>query len=166
MKILHLMYDHTRNPWAAGGGAVRAYEIYSRLACRHQITLVCGKYSGAKDYEEGNVKIHFEGTESSNYPLSTFCYAISAGNFLRKHHMDYDVVIEDFAPWNPLFSFRVNTDTPVILQIQNYLGKEILKKYNIGGLPFYLVEKYYPLRFRNTVVVNKSLAARYGLPHA
>jgi hypothetical protein len=36
------------NPWVGGGGAVRAYEIYRRLAERHDITIVCGAYPGAK----------------------------------------------------------------------------------------------------------------------
>jgi glycosyltransferase involved in cell wall biosynthesis len=163
MKVLHFIYDHVRNPWVGGGGAVRAREIYKRLACRHQITMVCGKYPGARDHEEGNVKIHFEGTGVDNYALSTFCYAFSAAQFLRRNCRGCDVVIEDFAPWNPLFSFRIGTDAPVMLQIQNYLGKEMIRKYKVLGLPFYLIEKYYPLKFENTVVVNKSLAVRYGL---
>lgn len=163
MRILHLIYDHIRNPWVGGGGAIRAYEIYRRLATRHQITIVCGKYPGAKDYEEANVKIHFVGTGIHNYLLSTFYYAFFANSFLRKHYRDYDAVIEDFAPWNPLFGFKFNFNKCVILQIQNFLGKEILKKYNIIGIPFYLMEKYYPLKFKNIIVVNNILATRYRL---
>jgi glycosyltransferase involved in cell wall biosynthesis len=164
MNILHFIYDHLRNPWVAGGGAIRAHEIYKRLADRHRITLVCGRYPGAEDYEEGNVSVQFEGTGSNNYSLSTFYYAFRANRFLKEHYMDHDVVIEDFAPWNPLFSYKYGDKTSVILQIQNYLGKESLRKYNVIGIPFYLVEKYYPLKFKDAIIVNDSLAARYRLP--
>ncbi len=151
-----------RNPWLGGGGAIRAYEIYRRLSARHKVTIVCGKYPGFRNYEEGDLNFHFVGTGMNNYPVSTFSYAFFANKYVKKHCNDYDAVIEDFAPWNPLFTSTLK-DSAVILQIQNYLGKEILRKYSIIGMPFYLIEKYYPLKFSNTVVVNESLAARYRL---
>src|SRR5690606_3422755 len=33
-RVLHLIYDDPGNPWVAGGGAVRAFEIYRRLTAR------------------------------------------------------------------------------------------------------------------------------------
>jgi glycosyltransferase involved in cell wall biosynthesis len=161
LNILHLIYDHIHNPWLGGGGAIRAYEIYRRLSARHKVTIVCGKYPGSGNYEEGNLNFHFVGTGMNNYPVSTFSFAFFANKYVKKHCNHYDAVIEDFAPWNPLFTSTLK-GSPV-LQIQNYLGKEILRKYSILGVPFYLIEKYYPLKFRNTVVVNESLAARYRL---
>lgn len=98
MKILHLIYDHVRNPWVGGGGAVRAYEICRRLAERHHITVVSGKYPGASDYREGNLSFKFVGTTRNNYVLSTFCYAARAAGFIASHAKEYDVVVEDFAP--------------------------------------------------------------------
>ena len=52
MKICHLIYDDIANPWLAGGGAVRAREIYRRLAERHQVTLITGLFPGAQREEE------------------------------------------------------------------------------------------------------------------
>ncbi|NTU41942.1 MAG: glycosyltransferase family 1 protein, partial [Nitrospirales bacterium] len=52
MRIVHCIYDHIRNPWVGGGGAVRMFEIYRRLSQRHRITVICGKYPGARDYQE------------------------------------------------------------------------------------------------------------------
>ena len=49
MRILHLIYDHTGNPWAGGGGAMRVTEIYRRLAERHHTTLVRENYPGAEE---------------------------------------------------------------------------------------------------------------------
>ena len=48
MKICHLMYDDVDNPWLGGGGAVRAMELYRRLASRHEITVVSGLFPGAE----------------------------------------------------------------------------------------------------------------------
>jgi len=166
MKILHLIYDYINNPWVGGGGAVRAQELYKRLAERHDVTLVCGKYPGARDCEEPNLKVNFVGTEISNYFLSIFAYAFSAHGLLKKNYRNYDVIIEDFAPWNPLFSYRYQGKTTVMLQIQNYLGREILRKYSIFGLPFYWTEKKYPVKFKRAIVVNRNLAARFGLSGA
>jgi hypothetical protein len=61
---------------------------------------------------------------AGGYISSTFAYAFSAHKYLKTHYMNYDIVIEDFAPWNPVFSFTLK-ERPVILQIQNYLGRAI-----------------------------------------
>jgi hypothetical protein len=76
MRILHFIYDHIKNPWVGGGGAVRALEIYRRLAEKHMITIICGKYPGAEDYTEKNLTIHFVGTNKNNYVISTLLYLI------------------------------------------------------------------------------------------
>ena len=52
MRICHLIYDDVANPWLGGGGAIRAREIYRRLADRHDITLVTGDFPGGKRQEE------------------------------------------------------------------------------------------------------------------
>jgi len=163
IKILHLIYDHLNNPWVGGGGAVRVYEIYKRLAQKgHDITIISGNYSGAKDYEEEGISFKFLGVKN-NYILSTFSYAYFANKFLSKNYKSYEVIIEDFAPWNPIFSFRYQHKKSIILQIQNYLGKEILKKFLLLGIPFYFVEKEYPKKFKNIIVVSESLKKRFNL---
>jgi hypothetical protein len=78
MKILHLIYDHIKNPWVAGGGAFRVYEIYRRFPEKYEITVVCGRYPGAADYREDNIDYEFVGTDRNNYVLGTFCYAVKA----------------------------------------------------------------------------------------
>ncbi len=160
MNILHLIYDHINNPWVGGGGAVRAHEIYRRIAGRHQVTLVCGKYPGAADYREDSLDFRFMGTGSNNYFLSTFCYAARAARFLNKEAGSADVIVEDFAPWNPVFSFMYKKRKAVILQIQSHLGAEILKKYLLPGIPFYLVEKFYPERFENFIFVSPAVSRK------
>lgn len=154
MKILHLIYDHINNPWVGGGGAVRAYEIYKRLSNKHHITVVCGKYPGANDYSEGNLRFHFVGTFRDNYVLSTFCYAFEAIRFLRKHRRDADIVIEDFAPYNPVFS-RFIVSKSVVLQIHHKEGWNLFRRYFILGCPFMFMESFYPKLFKNIITVSE-----------
>lgn len=161
MKILHFIYDHTGNPWVGGGGAVRAHEIYKRLAPRHDITVVTGRYPGAKDYEEGNLKFHFVGTGSNNYILSTFCYAFKAASFLRKHRDEADIVVEDFAPYNPLFSFVRRKDA--VVQVHQKEGLHLLRRYWLPGVLFFLVERFYPRLFLGSVAVSELSKERFAL---
>lgn len=161
MKILHFIYDHTNNPWVGGGGAVRAYEIYRRLSKKgHQITIVSGKYPAAVDYSEGNMAFMFIGS-SKSYMISTFSYAYQGFKFLKTVYKDYDVIIEDFAPWNPIFSCRFRKKKKIILQVQSYIGREILKKYFIPGIPFYLLEKFYVRAFDNILFISSYLLGRF-----
>jgi glycosyltransferase involved in cell wall biosynthesis len=149
MKILHCIYDHIRNPWVAGGGAVRVHEIYRRLAGRHEITVVCGAYPGSEDYTENNVHYRFEGTRRNNYILSTFCYAALAARHIKNHAGAYDIVVEDFAPYNPVFSFIWHKDA--VIQLHQREGPRHLKKYAFLGIPFFLIEKFYHRFFKNAV---------------
>lgn len=161
MRILHFIYDHMGNPWVGGGGAARAYEINRRLAPRHEITIVSGKYPGARDYSEGNLRFHFEGTDKNNYVLSTFCYAVKAARCLRAHAAEADVVVEDFSPYNPLFSFAKRRDA--VLQVHQKEGLHILRKYLFLGLPFFLLEKYYPRMFKTAVTISEGCRQKHGL---
>lgn len=163
MKILHLLYDHIHNPWIGGGAAVRAYEIYKQLAQKgHQITIISGKYPDCKDIEEKNLQFKFVGT-GKNYILSTFSYAYFANQFLKNNFHKFDVIIEDFAPWNPVFSYKIARQKPIILQIHHREEYNILKKYFILGIPFFIIEKFYPKKFINISSVSQQTSYKYSL---
>jgi len=159
MKILHCIYDHTGNPWVAGGGAVRAYELNRRLARKHDVTIVSGKYPSSMDYEEGSLKFRFVGTASNNYVLSTFSYAYQAARYIRAHRDDADVVVEDFAPYNPLFSFL--TARKALLQLHQREGLTHLKKYFLLGVPFYLLERFYHKAFAYIIVLSEGIRKNF-----
>ncbi len=161
MKILHLIYDHINNPWVGGGGAVRCFEINRRLAKKgHEITVISGNYPKAKDYEEEGVNFKFLGI-SRNYILSVFSYAFKAICFLKKYAKDYDIVVEDFAPWNPVFSrfFHKN----IVLQIHQKEGINIFKRYFILGVPFMIIEAFYPKIYKKIVTVSKESMEKFGV---
>jgi len=163
--ILYFIYDHTDNPWIGGGGAVRTYEIGRRLSEKgHKILVVSGNYPGAKDYKRGNLRFRFLGIKRS-YILSILSFPIYAFIFLKKNYKRFDVIVEDLAPWNPIFAYRIKKEKPVILQLHQKEGKNILKRYNIFGLPFVFLEKYYPKKYQpNIIFVSDICQKRYGLP--
>lgn len=165
MRLLHLIYDHMGNPWVGGGGAVRVYELSKRLsAMGHEVTVISGRYPNAKDYEEGRLKYKFAGI-SSGYLLSTFSYACGAASFVRKHSREYDIVIEDFAPWNPVFSSLL-TKKPVILHVNHREGIGIIKRWLLLGIPFYLVEAIYPALFKNLTALSEGTKKKLERPDA
>jgi glycosyltransferase involved in cell wall biosynthesis len=161
MRILHCIYDHIRNPWVGGGGAVRVREIYRRLASRHEIMVLSGRYPGATGYREGNVAYEFTGTERNNYVASTLWYAVRGARYVKANAAAYDVVIEDFAPYNPIFSFLRRKDS--VIQLHQREGFTLIKKHGLLGIPFYLTEKFYHRFFRNVLTISEMSKERYGL---
>jgi len=161
VKILHLIYDHINNPWVGGGGAVRCHELNRRLAEKgHNITIISGRYPNAKDYWEENLRFKFLGTDKS-YKLSVFSYAFESIRYLKNHAKEYDIVVEDFAPWNPVFSFLFHKKT--VLQLHHREESQILKRYGLFGLPFYLVEKFYPHIYKNIICVSEISLNKFKL---
>jgi glycosyltransferase involved in cell wall biosynthesis len=165
MKILCLVYDHPRNPWVGGGGAVRVQEIFSRLAAGGStVTILSGKYPGAEDYREGALTWKFVGTPR-NYLMSTLSYAFHAARFVWKHGGEYDVVVEDFAPWNPVFS-RFLTGTPAVLHVNHREGSGIIKRWNLIGVPFYFLEMFYPRLFAHVTALSPWTKKKIKVRHA
>ncbi|MGC2063698.1 MAG: glycosyltransferase family 4 protein, partial [Thermodesulfovibrionales bacterium] len=161
MKILHLIYDHINNPWVGGGGAVRVRELYRRISDRHEITVVCGKYPGAENYNEDNIRYEYVGSSRNNYVMSTFCFAARAARYVKANAGNYDIVVEDFAPYNPVFSFLRHKNT--VIQLHQREGLRHLKKYAVLGIPFFLIEKYYPRFFQNALAELPAAKEIFGL---
>jgi glycosyltransferase involved in cell wall biosynthesis len=162
MRLLHFIYDHPDNPWVGGGGARRTVLISRRLAERgHEICLVCGRYPGAQDYAGANLSIRFVGS-GRGYVASTFSYAHAARRIARGEALGYDLLLEDFAPWNPVFTYRVRA-RPAVVQVQNYFGRHVLRRYPVVGVWFYGLERYYPRRFKHAIVINQALNDALGL---
>jgi glycosyltransferase involved in cell wall biosynthesis len=154
MRILHLIYDHPQNPWVGGGGAVRVYEISRRLAEKgHEVTVLSGNFQGAEDYHEGRLRYTFIGSRN-NYLFSTLTFALKAAGYVKRHSEGFDLVVEDFAPWNPIFS-RLLSNRPAILHVNHREGWGILRRWPVIGLPFFIVEKYYPLLFKHMTALSE-----------
>lgn len=145
MKILQIIYESFGSPFGFGGAGVRAYEIYKRLKDRHDITLLCMRYPGARDGEIQGLRHVFVGTESQNLTKSVLAYTLKAARFVMKYGGDFDLIVENFLPTTPFFS-PLLTKTPVILQVQGIMEGHYFKKFNLlYSLPIHFSEKYYPL---------------------
>ncbi|MBF0317314.1 MAG: glycosyltransferase family 4 protein [Nitrospirae bacterium] len=144
MKILQIIYESIGSPFGFGGAGIRAYEIYKRLMTRHDITLLCMRYPNARDgYQEG-LRHVFVGIQSKILTTSVFMYTVKAGNYVRKHGGDFDVIVENFLPSTPFFA-RYLTNTPVILQVQGIMERHAIRKFNpLYSVPMYGVEQFYP----------------------
>ncbi|MDA8084403.1 MAG: glycosyltransferase family 4 protein [Nitrospiraceae bacterium] len=155
MKILQIIYESYGSPFGFGGAGVRAYELYRRLKDRHDITLLCMKYPGARDGEIEGLNHIFAGTESPSLAKSVLAYTAGAAAYVRRHGDDFDVIVENFLPSTPFFS-RFLTRTPVLLQIQGLWGRHYTKKFGPGfGLPMFLMEKIYLRLHRRFLLVTE-----------
>ncbi|GAB4541672.1 MAG: glycosyltransferase family 4 protein [Thermodesulfovibrionia bacterium] len=161
MRILHLIYESLGNPFGFGGAGVRAYEIYKRLKDRHDITLLCMKYPGARDGEIEGIRHVFVGTESMGLLKSTLAYTFKASQYVMNNGNRFDVIIEGFRPSTPFFSIYL-TKTPVILQLQGIMGIHSLRKFNpFYSFPMYIIERLYPKLYERLIFVTDVNIEKY-----
>lgn len=163
MKILHLLYESRGDYFGIGGVGSRAYEIYSRLKDRHDITLLCRKYPGARDGVIEGLKHIYAGTESRNFTKTLLSYAYRSARYVAAHGTNFDIVIEEFSPAVPTF-LNFYTKRPLILQVQGYTGKEYFSKYNLlYSTALYAYEKLWPRFYRHLLFVSEESRNRYTL---
>ena len=154
MKILHLIYDDINNPWLGGGGAVRTFEIYKRLAKKHEITVVTGNYPNANREEEKEGILYRRVGSDKNYLWSRLTYSFKVPKLIKK--LDYDILVEDFSAFSPCFS-PLYTKKPVIASIQNLYGIHAIKKYNALGVIAFIFEKFGLKLYKNFIAVSPSI---------
>ncbi len=99
LRVLHCIYDDPANPWVAGGGAVRAREIYRRLRGDVAVRVVTGRYPGSRDGTVDGVRYERVGV-ARPYAASRLSYAVEAARLLRRG--DYDVAVYDFSVYAPI----------------------------------------------------------------
>lgn len=163
MKILHLLYESKGDAFGIGGVGTRAYEIYSRLRSRHDVTLLCKKYPGARDGDIVGVKHIFVGAESANFTRTLLSYAFHAAQFVRRHGQEFDVIVEEFSPAIPTF-LHLWTKRPLVLQVQGYTGRLYFRKYNfLYAAVLYGMEKIRPRYYRKFIFISDHTARRCSL---
>ena len=160
MKILQIIYESFGSPFGFGGAGVRAYAIYKRLRSRHDVTLLCMRYPGAKDGEIQGLRHVFVGIESQNLTKSVLAYTLKAAQFVKKRGNEFDLVVENFLPTTPFFSILL-TKTPVILQVQGIMEGHYFRKFNpLYSVPIHFSEKYYPLLYDRFLFVSPVTATK------
>ncbi len=165
MRVLHTIYDHPDNPWVGGGGAIRALELNRRLVERgHEVTVLSGNFPGATDGVSANMDFKFLGI-SSGYMLSTFSFAMKAAGYAHRNARQFDIIVEDFAPWNPALTYLIN-QTPSVLHVNHREGRNLLKRRPLMGWPFFLIEKFYPRMFNNVTALSVWTRKKINCPDA
>ncbi|MCG8404719.1 MAG: glycosyltransferase family 4 protein [Phycisphaerales bacterium] len=160
MRILHFIYDHFENPWGGGGGANRVWQICRHLMeIGHDCTVLTGGYPGAVDGVRHGVRYrHMAGGNS--FRSSTLRYMAGVQRFLLRHGREYDVVVECFSPFNPVFS-RPLAGTTTIIQLQGYLPRSVLRHYGTMGWVALAIQRAYPLLFRYAIFQTPDLGSRW-----
>lgn len=153
MRILHIDPDDIDNP-LSGGGPVRTFEIYRRLARRHEITVLTPTFPGSTpEVVREGVRYVRLGRKIRNHGSShhiTFFFALPAA--LRR--FDYDLLVEDFMPpmsvtMTPLFNRK-----PLIASVQWFFAESLSRQYH---LPFHLGERYGIRMYRNFIVLTDAM---------
>jgi glycosyltransferase involved in cell wall biosynthesis len=163
-RVLHCVYDDLGNPWVAGGGALRAREIYRRLAAELDVTVATGRYPGAADRVIDGVRYVRLGL-ARPYALSRLSYAAAATRLLRRGA--YDVGIFDYSLYTPL---RWPADRPVGVFVGVLAGHTAARRFGrvMGGV---LVRRERAVlgRARRICAVSRFIAGRIRseiAPHA
>lgn len=155
MKILHLDPDDIDNPMS-GGGPRRTYEIYRRLARRHEITVLTPTFCGSTErlIREGVQYVRL-GRKVRNHASShhiTYFFALP----LAVRSYTYDLLVEDLMPpasatLNPLFARG-----PVIASVQWFFARMLSRQFH---LPFHVFERYGVRLYRNFIVQTAAMEA-------
>lgn len=165
MKILHLLYESDGDYFGIGGVGIRAYEIYDHLNGRHDITLLCKKYPGARDGQKRGLRHTFAGVESRSLMKTLLAYAYHAAQYVRKNGDQYAVIIEEFSPAIPTFLHAV-TQRPVILQVQGHTGTLYFRKYNpIYAAALCAMESLRPRFYDNFIFMNEETGRKFSIPY-
>lgn len=167
MKILHLLYESRGDYYGIGGVGERAYQMYGFLNKRHDITILCKKYPGAKNSTiEGTIdgiRHIYAGAESNSLTRTLLSYAYHAAGYVKEHGHEYDIIIEEFSPATPTF-LHSYTRTPVILQIQGYTGRLYFNKYNpLFASVLCLFEQFRPRAYQNFIFIDEHTRSRFPL---
>lgn len=163
MKILHIDPDDIDNP-LSGGGPVRTYEIYRRLAQRHEITVLTPTFEGATpEIVRDGVRYIRLGRKIGGHgssPHITFFFAFPRA--LKRY--DYDLLVEDFMPpmsatFTPVWRGR----RPLVASVQWWFAEALSQQYH---LPFFLGERYLMRLYRRFIVLTEAMKELIQSRHA
>ncbi|HEX2092015.1 MAG TPA: glycosyltransferase family 4 protein [Longimicrobiaceae bacterium] len=130
LRVLHCIYDDPQNPWVGGGGSLRVWEIYRRLAARVEATVATGSFPGAQDETRDGVRYLRLGA-SSPYAWSRWSYARAATGLLARG--DYDAAVFDFSVYTPV---RLPAGRPVGVVVHMLHGPTARDRWGkvVGGV--------------------------------
>lgn len=159
MRIVHFLYDSPGNPWLGGGGAVRAQEINQRLVAKgHEVHMICGAFPGKAnaDWVVNGVHWHSCG-DAQQYGKSRLQFSMQCRRRFKDMQLpQVDLVVEDLSPFSLIFSSLVWKGSRISL-LQNYMGKNLTRKFGPLGWIFRIYEKLLLRSASPMIAVSRSL---------
>jgi glycosyltransferase involved in cell wall biosynthesis len=135
-KIIMSNYDSLGNPTYAGGGARAIHEIAKRLSIHYHVTVVTGRYAGARDVVYDDVHYEHIGTT-----ISPQCDQLNFQFALLHYAQTHDAIcwLENFTPPAVLGLLPRVTSRPVIGLTHMLPARDMERKYH---LPFSVIENW------------------------
>jgi phosphatidylinositol alpha-mannosyltransferase len=152
MKIIFSNYDDISNPYYGGGGAIAVHQVAKRLAQKHHVEVITGKYPGSKENIIDNVWYKRVGIGFMGPFIGMLSFSLCLP--LLSLNKSYNVWLESFTPpfstgFIPLF-----TKKPVIALVHMLGAQDMKRKYK---MPFDWVESF-GLKFYSHFIVTSRLA--------
>ena len=136
LKILHVLYDDTGNPWCGGGGSVRARKINEYIASKgHKVTVITGNYLGAENSNVNGVTYRHLGFKW-HYGASRLSFVLMS--LIEVLKFRGDLIINDISVFAPCFANAVSR-IPSITIMHHIMADHAFKMYGIwGAIPRYI----------------------------
>ena len=151
-RLLFSNYDDLRNPYYAGGGARALHEVAKRLAERHEVTILTGKYPGCSNGLLEGVQYEHAGCSGLGPKLGQLCFHFALPIEARKRA--HDLWLESLTPPFSTACLQLFTRKPVVLVTQNLIGKAMARKYK---LPFHWFERSGLKTYRYGIALSEPL---------
>ena len=155
-KLSYYSFDSLGNPWVAGGGAVRDFEVLKRFAGHAEVTLFTGRYPGFREETREGVRIRGLGFGGRNW-LCRLTFALAAN--LR--------VLFDSAP---LIGNSASIYAPVLTGLlrprrfyavyHHHVGARSVEKFGLAGWIPRLLEAVMLRCGKRYVISNATLAKK------
>lgn len=139
MKIIHFDYDDIDNPYAGGGQAKAALEIFSRLAKTNEVVIVTGNFPGGNNVTRQGISYKRIGIGNLGVAVSLVSYWLFIPLFCIFNNISADIISEAFTPPFTASLLPIFTKAPIVGFLTFFFGKELSAKYK---LPFWLLEEF------------------------
>lgn len=152
MRIVFSNFDDLKNPYYGGGGALAIHNVAKRLALKHQVTVLTGKYPKCENEIVDNVFYQRIGFSLFSPQISQLIFQFCLPYYVLV--TKFDVWLESFTPPFSTAFLPLFTKKPVIGLTHLLSGELMWKKYKI---PFYLIENLGLKFYKQIIVLNDYL---------